>query len=87
MSAGTSFEKVLITIDNFLKVVNTSNGRDKATKVLQYSTRIVDDLLSSQSIPNKELIKRVQLFGNGLATARKVFRYVSILFLNMGFIY
>jgi hypothetical protein len=75
MSAGTSFEKVLITIDNFLKVVNTSNGRDKATKVLQYSTRIVDDLLSSQSIPNKELIKRVQLFGNGLATARKVFRF------------
>ena len=66
---------VLVTIDKFLKLLNNSNGRDKCTKVLQYSTRIVDDVLSSQTTPNKEAIKRVQAFGTGIATARKVFRF------------
>jgi len=67
--------QVLATIDNFLKVTNNSNGRDKLTKILQYSTRIVDDALSSQQNPNLDAIKRVQLFGTGLATARKVMRF------------
>jgi hypothetical protein len=72
---NTTNVDVLATIDKFLKVLNNSNGRDKCTKVLQYSTRIADDVLSSQESPNKEAIKRIQAFGGGIATARKVFRF------------
>ena len=71
----SQFNQILVTLDNLLKLVNNANGRDKATKVLQYSTRIVDDAMSSTQNPNLEVIKRVRLFGTGLATARKVMRF------------
>lgn len=72
-----SLNQTLSTLDNLLKLVNNANGRDKATKVLQYGTRIVDDAItSSSSSPSSlELVKRVRLFGTGLATARKVMRF------------
>jgi len=68
--------RLLDTIDTFLKLLNSSLGRDQCNRLIQYGSKIADDALRvSPQTNHPELIKRVQAMGAAVATARKVARF------------
>jgi hypothetical protein len=65
-------------LDRFLILLNSSLGRDQCARVLQYGSKIADDVLCSM-LPHSELqmelVNRVRIFGGAVAVARKVARF------------
>lgn len=65
-------------LDKFLILLNSSLGRDQCSRMLQYGSKIADDLLCNmlpRSELQMELVKRVRTFGGAVAVARKVARF------------
>lgn len=75
----------LTSVDNFLSLLNSTTGRDKATKALQYGSKIIAYLImknisqvkdSKEQVSNlQNLLIRVEKFDEAVAIARKVTRF------------
>ncbi|KAF0983956.1 hypothetical protein FDP41_007871 [Naegleria fowleri] len=75
---ASPYKAVINFINQFQTLTNTGLGRDKATKVIQYGCKIIEEILersASPTVDHKDLIVRVQRTSAGLATARRVMRF------------
>ncbi|KAL9655636.1 hypothetical protein ABK040_002299 [Willaertia magna] len=75
---ATSYQQTINFINQLQSLTNTSAGRDKCTKILQYGCKIIEEIIERTTAPtteNKEVLVRVQRVGAGLATARRVMRF------------
>ncbi|EFC49520.1 predicted protein [Naegleria gruberi] len=77
-TASSPYKSAINFINQFQTLTNSGLGRDKATKIIQYGCKIIEEILEKSASPAndyKDLIVRVQRTSAGLATARRVMRF------------
>jgi len=68
-----SIKQKHLDLASFLQLLETTNGRDKASKLLQYGSKLWAAYLVSVG-SRKELIAQFQKLDRATASARKLFR-------------
>lgn len=66
-----------LNVDSFLKTLDSTNGRDKLGKVMQYAARFAAWYLAKYNPTEKEYITRATSVQKGIASARKLTRLLK----------